>query len=221
MAFRADEEPKKTFERALEYLVPREFTLKQRDDARMLLGDITEKYGPVIYAYPAWHPLLAASSHTSFSAMTPSPECGYHGLDHTVFFAHAFITCPYEDDDKVISSVNNLPRNPVATITAEKLDTTLYHTNAKPVLVKCDWDRRINTNFTIPKDLAVPLMLERELKGWLNAQYGETWETMRPYLLGSPQGSRSSLFIDQETGQAMKTIWNSLIHTGMFGPIKV
>ena len=44
---------------------------------------------------------------------------------------------------------------------------------------------------------------------------------MRHYFLGSPHGSRSSLFVSQETGQAMKKIWEALIHTGMFGPIKV
>ena len=34
-------------------------------------------------------------------------------------------------------------------------------------------------------------------------------------------GARSSLFVSQETGQAIKKIWNALIFTGMFGPIKV
>lgn len=33
--------------------------------------------------------------------------------------------------------------------------------------------------------------------------------------------SRSSLFVSQETGQAIKKIWDALIFTEMFGPIKV
>lgn len=34
-------------------------------------------------------------------------------------------------------------------------------------------------------------------------------------------GSRSSLFLSQDAGQAVKKIWETLIYTGMFGPIKV
>ena len=36
-----------------------------------------------------------------------------------------------------------------------------------------------------------------------------------------PHGSRSSLFVTQETGLTMKKVWIMLINTGMFGPIKV
>ena len=49
----------------------------------------------------------------------------------------------------------------------------------------------------------------------------ETWRTMSPYFLGRPHGGRSSLFVNQETGQAMKTVWTALINSGVFGPIKV
>lgn len=41
---------------------------------------------------------------------------------------------------------------------------------------------------------------------------------MRPYILGSPHGRRSSLFVNQESGQAMKKVWEALIASGMFGP---
>ena len=72
----------------------------------------------------------------------------------------------------------------------------------------------------IPKSLAVPLLLEQELPCWRWSDVGETWETMLPYFLGRPHGRRSSLFVNRETGQVMKTIWSALINTGMFGPIK-
>ena len=49
----------------------------------------------------------------------------------------------------------------------------------------------------------------------------EDREPMLPYFLGRPHGRRSSLFVNQGTGQAMKKVWNALINTGMFGPIKV
>lgn len=69
--------------------------------------------------------------------------------------------------------------------------------------------------------VAMPLLLEKELPCWRSAEVAETWETMRTYFLGRPHGSRSSLFVSQATGQAMKKIWDSLIHTGMFGPIRI
>ncbi len=109
----------------------------------------------------------------------------------------------------------------IAYITAERLKGTLYNASATPVLVRCHWEKPISADGTIPKSLAIPLLLEQEVPCWRHAQLAETWETMRPYFLGSPHGSRSSLFVDQETGQTIKNIWKVLISTGMFGPIKV
>lgn len=37
----------------------------------------------------------------------------------------------------------------------------------------------------------------------------------------SPHGTRSSLFVSQETGKEMKKIWSLLIHTGVYVPIHV
>jgi hypothetical protein len=43
---------------------------------------------------------------------------------------------------------------------------------------------------------------------------------MRPYLLGEPHGSRSSLFVGQDTALAMKKIYLAMCESGMFGPVK-
>jgi len=64
-------------------------------------------------------------------------------------------------------------------------------------------------------------MLEFELPHWRSSEVGETWETMRSYLLGSPHGQSSSLFLNKEAGTVMKNVWNSLIYTGMFGSLYV
>ncbi|RWB97233.1 MAG: hypothetical protein EOQ56_22830 [Mesorhizobium sp.] len=53
---------------------------------------------------------------------------------------------------------------------------------------------------------------------WRWSSRAENWETMRPYLLGAPRGSRSSLFVNQETALAMKKICMSMAESGMFGP---
>lgn len=41
---------------------------------------------------------------------------------------------------------------------------------------------------------------------------------MRPYLLGAPRGSRSSLFVNQETALVVKNICISMAESGMSGP---
>ena len=225
MAFRADEAARVGYEQVEAYLVPRPRYADeiQRARSKEALQDIIDELGPVVDAYPSWHPLVC--NHDSHHpTTTPSELCGYIGLDHTRYFAHGFITCPYTGSgkaEKVIESVNALPRHPAASITAEKLDVQLYHPDATPVLVKCEWDEPLNADGMIPLSIAMPLILEKEIPCWHWAAVAETWETMRPYLLGSPHGSRSSLFVSQETGQAIKKIWNGLISTGMFGPIKV
>ncbi|AMQ89740.1 MULTISPECIES: hypothetical protein [Marinobacter] len=225
MAFRADEAARIGYEQVEAYLVPRPRDSDEsvRMRSREALMDIVDELGPVVDTYPTWHPLVC--NHDSrIPETTPSAQCGYNGLDHTRLFRNGFITCPYTASgkaEKVIESVNALPPHPVANITAEKLDVKLYMPDATPVLVKCEWNRALNMDGTIPLSIAMPLILEQELPCWRWSELAETWESMRYYLLGSPHGARSSLFVNQETGQAIKKIWNSLIYTGMFGPIKV
>lgn len=220
MAFRANEATADGRDRALRYLVPREADSTQRRQSENAVNEIIDRYGPVVESYPTWHPLVA--NHDSRNPVTtPRPESGYEGLDHTVFLRNGFITCPYHGEQNVIDSVKGLPDHPAAVVTAQRIDELLYHENAKPVFVRCDWDKPLETDGTIPKSLVVPLVLEQELPCWRWAQLAETWDTMKPYFLGTPHGSRSSLFVNQESGQALKKIWNALIYTGMFGPIKV
>jgi hypothetical protein len=220
MAFRADESVSSGFESVKNHLIPRSIEAGERERSENKLFDIVEKYGPVVEGYPSWHPLVAHHDDQC-PATAPSDRCGYKGLDHTRYFVNAFITCPYGDGQEILDSVESLPYSPVATITAERLDIQLYQPNATPILVSCDWIKPISCNGMIPASIAIPLMLQKEVPSWEWATCGETWETMRSYYLGSPHGSRSSLFVNQETGLTMKKVWNLLINTGMFGPIKV
>ena len=222
MAFRADEAARTGYEEVEAYLVPRarDADEAQRERSRAVLRELVDQLGPVVDGYPTWHPLVR--HHDSrHSTTTPSKLCGYEGLDHTRFFANGFITCPYGDGQSVMDSIAKLPYHHIATITAERLDVQLYNPEATPLLVKCEWHKPLDPNGMIPLSVAMPLILEMELPCWQWAEVAETWETMRPYFLGRPHGSRSSLFVSQETGQAIKKIWNALINTGMFGPIKV
>lgn len=222
MAFRADESARIGYEEVEAYLVPRarDVSEEERKRSKEALQDLADRLGPVVTAYPSWHPLVR--HHDNRNPITiPSTDCGYKGLDHTRYFANGFITCPYGDGQDVLDSVAELPFHPAASITARKLDVKLYNPNATPILVECEWHKPLEATGMIPLSLAVPMLLEHEIPCWQWAQVAETWETMRPYFLGRPHGSRSSLFVSQETGQAMKKIWNELIYTGMFGPIKV
>ena len=220
MAFRADESASSGFESVKNYLIPRGIDARERERSENKLFDIVEKYGPVVEGYPSWHPLVTHHDDQC-PATAPSDRSGYQGLDHTRYFVNAFITCPYGDGQEILDSVEALPNSSFATITAERLDVQLYQPDATPILVRCDWKKTISSNGMIPASIAIPLMLQKEVPCWEWATYGETWETMRSYFLGSPLGSRSSLFVNQETGLTMKKVWNMLINTGMFGSIKV
>ncbi|WP_269716071.1 hypothetical protein [Caulobacter sp. NIBR2454] len=219
MAFRADEAASSRFQEVKNYLVPRDFDPKQREEAEAALQEIVSDLGPAVDGYPTWHPLVA--NHDGRHPETyPSDRCGYIGLDHTRYFAHGFITCPYDDGQRVIDSAQRLLEVPCASISAERLDVPFYSQMATPILVRCKWSEGLEQNLTIPKRWAVPLMLEQELPVWRWAQRAETWETMRPYLLGRPHGNRSSLFVTQETAIAIKGIYLAMTESGMFGPLK-
>ncbi len=220
VAFRADESARNGFESVKNYLIPRNIEAGERERSENKLCEIVEKFGPVVDRYPSWHPLVTHHDDR-YPETVPGVQCGYQGLDHSRYFMNAFITCPYRDVQRVIDSVESLPAISAATIMAEPLDVQFYRSNANPVLVWCDWDKPMPLDGMIPASIAIPMMLQKEVPGWEWAQLGETWETMRPYFLGAPHGSRSSLFVSQETGLTMKKIWNLLINTGMYGPIKV
>jgi hypothetical protein len=224
MAFRANEEMEGGRLMAMRKLLGRSVDADQLKKSEEVLGELIDSYGPVVEAYPYWHPLVADNKEYESPVTLPGYRCGYTGLDHTVFLRSGFITCPYDGGAAILKSVQLLQERDasqgIVSITAEKIDAQLYHPSAQPIFVKCEWHRSLNPDGSIPTELAVPLLLEREMAGWRSAQRAETWKTMAPYILGRPSGGRSSLFVNEETGQALKTIWNAMIHTGMFGPVK-
>lgn len=219
MAFRADEAALRGLEQAKSYLIPRRATPADRKRAEDALHEIIETCGPVIDAYPSWHPLVAQHDGRH-PATTPDDSCGYHGLDHTVLFAHGFVTCPYHDGSRVIESASKIKTPHCAGLEVEELDVTLYNEGTKAILVRCEWSSTLDLGHLVPKSLAVPLMLEQELPVWRWSERAESWETMRPYLLGMPHGNRSSLFVGQDTALAIKKTYLSLVESGMFGPLK-
>ena len=217
MAFRAGEAALNGYMRAKNYLIPKSFSSDEREAGENALDDIVHECGPVVEGYPTWHPLV--SNHDDRNPVTyPSESCGYRGLDHTVYFVNGFVTCPYVDGEAVVESVANIAGHQCASVTAEELDVPLYSSGTAPILVRCEWDRVLDLENQIPKSLAIPLMLEKELPVWRWSQHAESWETMRPYLLGLPHGNRSSHFVSQDTAIAMKKLYMGMVESGMFGP---
>lgn len=222
MTFRINESTTSGLERALRFLCsPKDLNAEQVTEGAELVRGIAAKWGPVVDTYPSWHPLVAAGNKDPLSpAMRPEERCGYKGMDHSVFFRNAFITCPYGGAEQVEQSVNGIVFPDYVIVTCEPLKTILYHPNATAVLVTCDWMFDSEEDGTIPKRYAIGSMIEQELRCWTEADVAETWETMRPYLLGQPCGSKTSLFVNHETGQAMKRVWDSINQAGVFGPLK-
>lgn len=219
VAFRADEAAERNFEKARRYLVPREGTSTEREQALRVLHALVDELGPVVDAYPSWHPLVGQHDPRS-PTRTPSDRCGYKGLDHTVHFAHGFVTCPYGNAEQVISSVEKIKTPYGANLSAEQIDAPLYASGTQPVIVRCHWAELLDMGIFVPKRTAVGLMLEQEVGNWHWSQVGECWETMRRYLLGEPHGARSSLFVSQDTAMAMKRIWIAITESGVFGPVR-
>lgn len=224
MAFRASEAILQGADRAVRYLTPTDGSSEQKAMARVRIAELIEAYGPVVDSYPVWHPLvdLPNAKHWAgnWPVTSPSEAIGYHGLDHTILLAGAIITCPYSHaKNKVFEAVEAL-NHPDGSYHVEEIDTPLYNLGATPILISFEWDCCIQVNKNIPSSVAIPKMLLKELLNWKTAECQETWEDMKHYLMGAPCGSRSSLFVSQETGQAMKSIWNSLLKHGVFIPPK-
>ena len=59
-------------------------------------------------------------------------------------------------------------------------------------------------------------MLQSFLKLQKHFRQAWSWEDRLPYLLGEPHGQRSSLFVNQETGMAMKKVYQSLVLARFF-----
>jgi hypothetical protein len=223
MAFRANEEIEKGLNRALAKLVPREASAEDRKKCVAKIHELIEQHGPVVEAYPYWHPMVVSPDSSKVYSRRPEKDNGYAGLDHTIFLRNALITCPYDGGKEILKSVETRPFKHVR-LQAEEIDAPLYHPSATPILVYLDWEDAglpLDSAGFIPLKVAAPLFIERHIRGWKSAQIAENWKDMNLYILGQPNGGRSSLFVNQKTGQALKKLFDMMNETGMFGPLNM
>lgn len=215
MNFRANEAISEGFDWAAGMLT-KGLDANIREAGKQRVGALIAELGPVVDAYPSWHPLV--SHKPNYASPVTTPELVYDGVDHTVLLCNGFITCPYDGGKKILQSVENAEVHQIASLSAEVLDMPLYQMDATAVVVRCEWNRPLADDGTIPASIAVPLMLEMELATWMSAEVAETWKTMRSYILGRPCGARSSLFVNSDTGLALKKMYEKLMESGAYGP---
>lgn len=235
MAFRANESRENNIEQARRYLLPKGCTDEQRQQSTTILDMIIDKLGPVVEGYPAWHPIMAGYDTEWWIPCTALSKAQHRfpRIDHTVWLASGFITCPYPNRgaDELIAAVNEKRgTDNAAIITAEPLrdylkkqcnypledDVILYSPDTTPIIVYCDWLFDLDEQGYIPEKIAVPLMLEHLLPQWKTHNGAGEWNDIKGKILGYPHGAKSSLFVQPKTGQILKNLWEQLAKSGMF-----
>ncbi|MCF8503924.1 MAG: hypothetical protein K9G59_03340 [Caulobacter sp.] len=184
---------------------------------RAVVEELIAELGNATDRYPDWHPILTCPPRDSREHRSSLQQIGaYGGLDHTIEFVRGFVTCPYseEDADRLVNAVNAVPN-----LRAHRLSEPLYSDKAYPVVVAA-WNVELEGDGTIRSRDALSWFVSLTASEAANAQVAETWWNIRSYILGSPHGSRSSLFVNQHTGAHMRKILEAMNESGMFGPIK-
>lgn len=191
--------------------------LKDPEAGRCAVESLIEELGNAVEVYPDWHPILTAPSrHGSEHIGSLSQVATYKEADHTTEFVRGFVTCPYSDEgaDRLVEVVQRVPG-----LDAYRLEQPLYADHAHPVVVVAV-NVELEADGTIRSRDALAWFVQLSAAEATGAQVAETWWNVRSLILGSPHGSRSSLFVNQHTGVHMRKILEAMNASGMFGPIK-
>lgn len=197
---------------ATEMLVPEEVEKTKR-----YLAEIQKELGPVIEAYPSWHPLVRHIAQST--SKEPALFFQYPGVDHPLLFANGFLSAPYSEEkiQETIDAIESLPLMDDATITYERINLPLYHQDAKLLLVRVHWNRSLLSDGTLPLYIVVPNVLKMVMASAFSSSVGEDWRSMSLYFIGSPRSEDESVFVNAETTAVLKRLWNDLRDMGCFG----
>ena len=190
--------------------------LNDSEEGRATFEEVVARLGNAVDNHPNWHPIVTAPLNKSCRSASIGGLDTYRGIDHTVYFVRGFVTCPYSEEDanKLVDSVNKIPQ-----LHAYRLETPLYSDYAFPVLVEA-MEVVLEADGTIRSRDALLWHTKEMLEFARDADVAETWWNLRTNILGSPHGSRSSLFVNQHTGGHMRKILEALNNSGMYGPVK-
>lgn len=214
MEFRAPTAATQLNARATTYLTE---NLSHPEAGRETVRDLIDTLGNCIETYPDWHPILSRPQRaTPGKALSFAELAAYSRADHTVEFVRGFVTCPYsqEDSDLLMETVNEING-----LYSYRLDAPLYADTAYPVVVMAT-DVQLEADGTIRSRDALAWFVQQAACEARNATVAETWWNIQANTLGSPHGSRSSLFVNQHAGTHMRKILEAMNESGMFGPIK-
>lgn len=214
MEFRAPTIAAQQNAKALAYLTK---DLSDPETGRRQVGRLIEELGNAVDVYPDWHPILTAPQEGGTEHASSLSELKVYGAaDHTVEFVRGFVTCPYSDvaADRLVEAVNQVPG-----LSASRLKEPLYADSAYPVVVEASYIA-LEADGTIRSRDALAWFVQQVASEAQSAQVAETWWNIRTNILGRPNGSRSSLFVNQHTGVHMRKILEAMNNSGMFGPVK-
>lgn len=214
MEFRAPAAALQLNAEAAEYFTNR---LSDPEAGRDLFNDLAGELGNAVESYPDWHPILTAPPRgTSEHVFSLEQIAIYAGADHTRNFVKGFITCPYDEvsADNLVAAVNA-----VEGLQAHRPQGPLYSDMAYPVVVEA-WVVQLEADGTIRSRDALRWFAQQSIKEAQHSQVAETWWNIRSLILGSPHGSRSSLFVNQHVGVHMQKILDALNNSGIHGPVK-
>jgi hypothetical protein len=214
MEFRAPTIASQQNARAIKYLTK---NLSDQEAGHRRVETLIEELGNSIDVFPDWHPVRTAPMVGSGErAYGLSDIKAYSGMDHTIEFVRGFVTCPYSDKraDQIVTAVK-----PIQGLHAYRLGGPLYADNACPVVVEA-LEVSLEADGTIRSKDALRWFVKLLAQEAESSQVAETWWNTRVNILGSPHGSRSSLFVNQHAGVHMRKILETMNASGMFGPIK-
>jgi hypothetical protein len=209
MAFRYDEVVAEQRQRAHEYAAnsvrDARYTNDDRARSQIFMEYLLDTYGPLIDRYPDWHPLKPRLNSGNYGGFD----------DHSVTFRDAILFAPYGDDKAHWEELSAYAKK--YDLFAEKVEGELFHhPNCHLYLLIVPHSMMVEDEEENPY-IHRTSAIEALLSNWKRVcgdgerphsfQCWESWDTMRPYLIGSPCGKRSSLFVDEATGQAIKRLY--------------
>lgn len=214
MEFRFPAAAAATNSRSREYLTK---NLLNPEAGLALFDELLNDLGNAIDSYPEWHPILTLPSKSNGEAVYSLSQIDtYKGMDHTQLFVKGFVTCPYSlaDAERIVAKVNQIQG-----LHAALLDIPLYSDHAHTVVVRAI-NVELEADGTIRSRDALTWCVQKFVLHAKHAEVAETWWNMKSLVLGEPNGSRSSLLVNQFTGGHMRKILEVLNNSGIYGPVK-
>lgn len=183
------------------------------EHTKAFLEDLQKELGPVIEAYPKWHPLFRHSGKA---------DRLIEEHVNVVYFANGYVVTSKQKRwlDLIHTTVHHLPIMADAWVSIEDVNLTvkLFGYDTVSVVVRCHWARKPLADGTIPPSLAVTNALITKLFPSLMMEMGQPWEKVANDFLGLPHDRRDSPWFNKDTGGTLKQIWELMLDKNVLVP---